>query len=541
MPLIYQSNNKSNSLRASAIKVERKHIKDAYFAVRKDEPVYEGTPSMHTVVSGDTLSKIANNNSTTVAKIKADNGLTSDLITVGQELALSKATKKGDKVSFTKIKEAKVGEEVYIVVKTKSARELELKINIKQGVEDGVAKMDEAIIIQQEDKNTDCIKATVGDYCKEEGITNKDDFADWAIAKVVLQPKGTEKQKEWSDALDCLQDKKSKLYILVDAHSDNDYHITYHGRNPDDEGKPDYKTCPNRWLDIDEKWFELKLNDCCTRDITKEQLKNIATYGSDSNIEEHLTGINESFKDNDINTCLRKLHYLAQLIHESGSFQYTEELGVDEAAYGGFKGRGLIQLTFESNYKDYGEFVNDDVTSTQENKEKLEGDPHAAKSAGWYWGQRAKLNDEADDNDFIYITYAVNGGYNGYNDRLEWVEKGFEELYNKCKSKKNHTSIYSFSDSKAYNSKKASFGWGLWHDPDLNKTGCTKNKNKAIEGYERFISLHDAAGTPTLTTKWYGYQGSDIRSTVENRLTDLKDESPESIDNVETNLSSERQ
>ena len=33
--------------------------------------------------------------------------------------------------------------------------------------------------------------------------------------------------------------------------------------------------------------------------------------------------------------------------------------------------------------------------------------------------------------------------------------------------------------------------WGVWHDPGTNKRGCTKNRAKAIEGYERFISLNN--------------------------------------------------
>ena len=67
-------------------------------------------------------------------------------------------------------------------------------------------------------------------------------------------------QGKRSTALNKLTDKKTKLYILVDAHSNNDYYIKYYGRNPDSEGEPDYQTVVNRWLDIDGKWFELSNN-----------------------------------------------------------------------------------------------------------------------------------------------------------------------------------------------------------------------------------------------------------------------------------------
>lgn len=46
------------------------------------------TPSTHTVVKGDTLYGLALKNKTTVAKIKAANGLKSDLIRPGQKLKM---------------------------------------------------------------------------------------------------------------------------------------------------------------------------------------------------------------------------------------------------------------------------------------------------------------------------------------------------------------------------------------------------------------------------------------------------------------------
>ncbi len=346
-----------------------------------------------------------------------------------------------------------------------------------------------------------------------------------AIAKITIDPANKEDLKSWNDRLENLEGKKTNLYLLIDAHSGNtDKEVIYHGQNPDKDGKPDTSTKKNYWLDMDRKWFQLHKPECCKAKLDIDQLKNIASYASDTNINEHIEGLNEAFEDNSINTCIRRIHFLAQVIHESGSFQYTAEIGASETDYGGFKGRGLIQLTFKSNYKSYGEFVEEDVTSSQKNKEKLESDPHAAKSAGWYWGQKAKLNNEADENDFIYITYAINGGYNGYNDRLNWVKNGFEELYENCENENDKNTTYKFTESKAYNVKKASFGWGLWHDPDLNKSGCTKNKEKAISGYERFIALHDDSGKVTLTKKWYGYSGNSIRKTVEERLKILKNE-----------------
>ncbi|WP_299315548.1 hypothetical protein [uncultured Aquimarina sp.] len=283
-------------------------------------------------------------------------------------------------------------------------------------------------------------------------------------------------------------------------------------------GKQDYE---EEFLKSTNEFFHLK-NDCCSQDLNTEQIKNIAIHASDTNIEKHLEGLNQAFKDNEINTCLRKLHFLAQVIHESGSFRYTREIGVPNSAYRGFPGRGLIQLTLRDNYEAYGNFVGEDFLSSQTNKEKLERNPHAARSAGWFWGQNAQLNDDADENDFIFITFVINGGFNGYNDRLDYVNRGIEELLNSCGNSSSISTNYDFDKSKTYNYQKGSFGWGVWHDPETRVTGCTKNRQKAIEGYERFISLNNAAGRPTPSRNWYGYNKNTIRSFVENRLNVLK-------------------
>jgi LysM repeat protein len=49
---------------------------------------FEGTGQVYKVVSGDSLSKIANQYDVSVAAIKATNGLSSDTILIGQELLI---------------------------------------------------------------------------------------------------------------------------------------------------------------------------------------------------------------------------------------------------------------------------------------------------------------------------------------------------------------------------------------------------------------------------------------------------------------------
>lgn len=271
-----------------------------------------------------------------------------------------------------------------------------------------------------------------------------------------------------------------------------------------------------------------KTNDISSNKIDKlseEQISSISSFLKKENVKKHIEGINDAIEDNNINTCLRASNFLAQILHESGGLRLTKEGGVSESDYGGFIGRGLIQITGESNYKKYQDFSGEDVTSNLENKKKLENSPHAGKSAGWFWDV-SNLNPLADKNDFIMITRTINGGFNGYDGRLKYLKGALKSI---CKKE---TEILGFSSSKAYNDKRASFAWGLWHDPGINKNGCTKDKNKAIEGYQRFL---DIIPKDYKQYNWYGIKSIqafqsiketnssvDVKKAAELRLKELK-------------------
>lgn len=130
----------------------------------------------------------------------------------------------------------------------------------------------------------------------------------------------------------------------------------------------------------------------------------------------------------EINTGQRAAHFLAQAGHETNSLLWETELA-SGAAYEGrtdlgntkpgdgkkFKGRGLIQLTGRSNYAAYGKDKGLDLEATPE---KVATDVELnADVAGWYW-KKHDLNTWADKNDIKTITKKVNGGFNGYADRI---------------------------------------------------------------------------------------------------------------------------
>lgn len=127
-----------------------------------------------------------------------------------------------------------------------------------------------------------------------------------------------------------------------------------------------------------------------------------------------------------IDTPLRLAHFMAQLIHESGSFRYMEEIA-SGAAYEGradlgninpgdgkrYKGRGPIQLTGRANYRTYGRLAGIDFERTP----TLVSTPSIGLMVGCMFWDREKLNGLADQDDIRNITLRINGGLNGYEDR----------------------------------------------------------------------------------------------------------------------------
>lgn len=249
------------------IQIEFPEILDAYFAKKNTEPEYEESIEEYTVRSGDSLSRIANryrssrnDNGITVQSIKNDNGLSNNTIHPGDVLRIHSREIIGESINFEYINKGSIGQEVYIVVETTNFRENVIKINIRQGVERVLAEVDSPIQVIQGGNPIVLIETNVGEFADSEDITNKDDFRDWAIVKIALQPNEANTQA-WTDAIADTDDKKALLYLLIDAHSGNSEYdadrIVYYGRNPDEEGNPDTNTIRNYWLDMEGKWFEL--------------------------------------------------------------------------------------------------------------------------------------------------------------------------------------------------------------------------------------------------------------------------------------------
>ena len=128
----------------------------------------------------------------------------------------------------------------------------------------------------------------------------------------------------------------------------------------------------------------------------------------------------------EMNTDIRRAHFLAQTCHESAGFRTTEEFA-DGSAYEGrknlgntepgdgprYKGRGLIQLTGRANYVEYGEALGLDLVGQPETA----AEPVISLRIACEFWKRRDLNQFADQDDIETITRRINGGLNGLDDR----------------------------------------------------------------------------------------------------------------------------
>lgn len=204
------------------------------------------------------------------------------------------------------------------------------------------------------------------------------------------------------------------------------------------------------------------LNEILRAAAPNATLKNIITY------EQYL---NELMPKYGIDTTLRQRHFLAQLLHESGAFNYVSEnmnysadgllktfgkyfptraeaehyarqpdkianrvyanrMGNGSESTGDgwrYRGRGLIQTTGKDNYlmASKGMFGDERLLWMPEILEQPE---YAVESACFFW-KANNLNALADRDDIVAVTRRINGGTNGLNDRQKYYHALYRNEY----------------------------------------------------------------------------------------------------------------
>jgi putative chitinase len=119
--------------------------------------------------------------------------------------------------------------------------------------------------------------------------------------------------------------------------------------------------------------------------------------------------------DSIANDYARKPELIANRVYANRNGNGNEESG-DGYLY---RGRGLIQLTGRSNYRKVGQALNIDLET---NPDLVQKPDISARVAAYFWKSKG-LNSLADQGNFKKITRLINGGLNGYQDRLDLFKR----------------------------------------------------------------------------------------------------------------------
>jgi len=172
-----------------------------------------------------------------------------------------------------------------------------------------------------------------------------------------------------------------------------------------------------------------------------------ATGAAMPRVTEHMHHIEHAMAVYDINTPARQAAFLSQIGHESGGLKWIRELWgptPTQTRYEGradlgntqpgdgrrYAGRGWIQLTGRDNYRRAYQRLREkfpDCPDFEKDPERVATARWAALTAAEFWFN-AGCNRLADEGRFERLTRAINGGLNGYADRLARYEDAKQAL-----------------------------------------------------------------------------------------------------------------
>lgn len=242
------------------------------------------------------------------------------------------------------------------------------------------------------------------------------------------------------------------------------------------KGKSGFYNLQGKFVQIDgaEKYKVSKSNfdDLGTTIFQSKEIEKI--QDKDANLTTFTKELNKTLTEYTINTCVRKIHFIAQIYLESGRFVDTYEgktsVGINYKGGVDFQGRGLKQVTHDMNYLEYYDKKNsttlfkdkyqykhktDEGLTTYLARVKKNGFPegfldtlkvfakklstelsYACDSSGWFWDSRG-INKLADEDSVTKVTNKINGGDNGLADRKKYTaDLKIIFDYEKCTNKK---------------------------------------------------------------------------------------------------------
>lgn len=162
--------------------------------------------------------------------------------------------------------------------------------------------------------------------------------------------------------------------------------------------------------------------------LTEQQFRKMMPNAG-SRLDAHWPYIVPAMEEGEIDSPRQIAAFLAQLAHESGEYRYMAEIASGEAYEGRldlgntepgdgpkFKGHGPIQITGRANHAACGLALG---LPLLDEPELITMPEHGTRAAVWFWNSRS-LSALADVDWFKAITRIINGGTNGWADRLNY-------------------------------------------------------------------------------------------------------------------------
>jgi len=317
----------------NTVNIIQKKVTDSFFAKMKTETIESG--ETHKYTFGGNNNTKGKKKKKKIAKIIYDkiapelkkmskktinkfvlNSLTKDSYKKEETIEIPLAK---EKVNFEKISEANLNQDLFVIVNTENLQEKTIKININQGKEKTLVEKDKPIKIQQNDKEVSIAETTVGGFSFDEDISNKDDFKDFGIFKIVLGPKEYKLQKDYNEILNKIEGKSTKLYVTLDGGKDTIY--------ADKEGNTKKGENVNQWLNTESEWLTLRKGCRCHEDLTLSDIQSVFPKANSKRSQGVLDKLNKTYKVGDeskklyeifeLDTCMKRSHFFAQALIES--------------------------------------------------------------------------------------------------------------------------------------------------------------------------------------------------------------------------------
>ena len=462
------------------------NVIEIFFAKKTLVPVYDETDGEIVAKKGETEQAIRKRFIKTnhLAKEETIISCTPDkpfarAATGGEKIAVKYLKRGKDKIVFVPVSKTRIRKKIWVVAVC-NAKSGSLIIELKESLpENATAVYDDPVNFLEGGTQKNKLEI---DLSKD-----KIELPNFYAKEITLQPQSEQDLEALVGKFDKRTDKKAFIYLKATATGSEGDIIKYANNEQDflnTTGKQlevlgTLCYCSKKLTVADLESIILKL-----REIDKVPSKtlfaasNCKLPAADKTFDRLYEELSKIFTKYNIDRCGRIAHFLSQACHETDRFQTTLEYATKKD-YSPYTGRGLMQLTWKSNYKIFATYSGlDCVTDYNLISENL---ANAVKSAGWFWHEGKVLGDDAqwsasskapayvkkynasypkkrisykykkesgaygtidmntiaDDDYGDLISWMVNGGANGLQERRDYLAKLKEIFdYDNCINKK---------------------------------------------------------------------------------------------------------